>query len=1073
MGVGLVLGLFVLAGGIALWSVMGRAVSAPAFLRDRVALHITEALPGLRLRFGDLRATLETSGATRVTLHDVDVTTALGAPVAQLSDLELDLAPLPLLQGDVHLTGARLSGAVLTVSRTRDGRIALAFGEMAAAGGAVPDLPALVAGLGQVFDEPALRRLDRVEADAITLRYEDARAGRGWTVDGGRLVMARSRDEVTLSADLALLGGGTDVATIALNADITLGEGGLGFGMNFDNMRSGDIATQSAALAWLDALRAPISGALRSQMYEDGSLGPLNATLQIGKGVLQPNAQTRPVPFDGARAYFTYHPDSQAITFDEVAVDSAWGRATAEGQAVLQGFEAGWPARMVGQFRLSDIETNPGGFFEAPVDVAAAEMDFRLNLDPFRLTLGRMRLDDPDAPLRLSGELDAQDNGWALSLDGRMAHATPAAIAGHWPPSVTPKTRRWFTENVLGGQASDLRFAVRLMPGEEPVTHLSLRFDDATVRYARIMPLAEKASGQFTLLRNRMVVSVEAGHVTPPQGGSIDMAGTHFVIPDVRQRPATGAVDLRAQGPVTAVLSLLNGEKLTLMDKAGLPVDLGQGRARMHGQLILPLKKGNTPEDIAFAFDGTVSDAQTDRVIKGRRLAADVLRVEADNTQLRLSGQGTIDGVAFDGGWTQPLGRGPGTPSRVAADVDLSPRFAETFGIGLPSGTLSGRGTGRVEISGIARGRAPEFSLSSSLQGLGIAIPALGWAKGQGQSGTLELSGALGAVPRIDRLSLDAAGLSARGAIELRSDRLLNKITLSRLRVGTWLDAQGVLRGRGRGVAPGITLTGGRVDLRGLPGGGAGAGGSGAPVSLSLDRLQLSDAFWLSGFQGEFTNQGGMQGRFSGALNGRAALTGEMVPHSSGRSAIRLRSERADRVVETLGILKSAQGGSLDATLIPTGAPGTYDGQAQITQIRMRDAPAVASLLDAMSIVGLLDQLGGPGIAFTEVDARFRLTPEQVIVSQSSAVGPSMGISLDGYYNLGSRTLDMQGVLSPIYLINGIGRIFSRKGEGLIGFNFTLRGPAQSPRVGVNPFSVLTPGMFREIFRRPPPQVTQ
>jgi hypothetical protein len=69
--------------------------------------------------------------------------------------------------------------------------------------------------------------------------------------------------------------------------------------------------------------------------------------------------------------------------------------------------------------------------------------------------------------------------------------------------------------------------------------------------------------------------------------------------------------------------------------------------------------------------------------------------------------------------------------------------------------------------------------------------------------------------------------------------------------------------------------------------------------------------------------------------------------------------------------------------------------------------------------------------------------------------------------------MDMQGVLSPIYLINGIGQIFSRRGEGLIGFNFNLRGGIDAPRVAVNPLSVFTPGMFRDIFRRPPPQLSQ
>jgi hypothetical protein len=79
---------------------------------------------------------------------------------------------------------------------------------------------------------------------------------------------------------------------------------------------------------------------------------------------------------------------------------------------------------------------------------------------------------------------------------------------------------------------------------------------------------------------------------------------------------------------------------------------------------------------------------------------------------------------------------------------------------------------------------------------------------------------------------------------------------------------------------------------------------------------------------------------------------------------------------------------------------------------------------------------------------------------------------LDGTYTLATKAMDFQGVLSPFYLLNGVGAILTRKGEGLIGFNYTLGGTSDAVRVGVNPLSALTPGMFREIFRRPPPDLS-
>ena len=92
-------------------------------------------------------------------------------------------------------------------------------------------------------------------------------------------------------------------------------------------------------------------------------------------------------------------------------------------------------------------------------------------------------------------------------------------------------------------------------------------------------------------------------------------------------------------------------------------------------------------------------------------------------------------------------------------------------------------------------------------------------------------------------------------------------------------------------------------------------------------------------------------------------------------------------------------------------------------------------------------------------------------ISQGSAVGASLGISFAGLYQAGSGRIDLQGVISPIYLVNGLGQIFSRRGEGLFGFNYRLTGTADAPQVMVNPLSVLTPGMFREIFRQAPPNL--
>ncbi|PKP72774.1 MAG: hypothetical protein CVT84_17020 [Alphaproteobacteria bacterium HGW-Alphaproteobacteria-6] len=166
----------------------------------------------------------------------------------------------------------------------------------------------------------------------------------------------------------------------------------------------------------------------------------------------------------------------------------------------------------------------------------------------------------------------------------------------------------------------------------------------------------------------------------------------------------------------------------------------------------------------------------------------------------------------------------------------------------------------------------------------------------------------------------------------------------------------------------------------------------------------------------------------------------------------------------------SLEGADFDAALAEA---GEYDGKVTIRDIRVTKAPVLAELLDAISVVGLLAQLNGPGIHFATVSGDFRLTPAALQISNGAAVGPSLGVSAAGVYDLARGTVSLQGTISPIYMINSIGRIFARKGEGLFGFNYRLSGAAARPSVSVNPLSILTPGMFRELFRTAPPRIAE
>lgn len=1047
--------------------VVDQQLRPPDWLRARVEARIEKGLAGLQISFGDIQLVIREGLRPRLHLQDVVLTQPDGRTVARLADAEASLALRPLLRGEVQPKRILLSGVFATLRRDSDGAVSLTLDETAAPVGQAAGLPQLMERADHMLRHPQLSALAALEVDAVTLRYEDVRTGGAWTLDGGQVRLDRDREELRIGAGFALLTGRDYASSVEMNYASRIGDTRAEFGISVQDIAAPDIAAQSVALGWLEVLRAPISGALRGSVDGQGALGPLSASLHIGSGVLQPTEATRPVPFSGARSYFTYDPAAQTLTFDEMSVNSAWASGSGEGRAYLGGIEAGSLTDLVGQFTINAIELNPGGLYPEPLRLDGATADFRMELDPFRLTLGQMQITDQGSDFQLSGELSAATSGWRLALDGRVDRITPAHLLELWPEAAAPKPRAWAESNLLAGTLSDIDLALRLDAGKAPDIYADFAFDGADIRFNRHMPPITGASGQVSLDRGRLVATAATGQVTPDQGGVLDVSGSSFIIPDIAVMPDTPSLSrLRVAGPVTAVMSLLAGPPARILRDTDLPVDLAQGQAQLEGTLALPLKKDMTYDEMRFHVGGELSDVRSNVLVPGQTIAASALRLKADQGQVQIDGTAQIGNLPVVLRWRQPIGPGAPKSSRVEGQVELSQTLIDTFEIGLPEGSVSGQGTGSFTLD-LARGMPPALHLTSQLQGVGLAIPTLGWRKPEDDAGMLDLAGTLGEVARIERLSVDAAGLTATGSVIGRKEGGLDRALLSSVRLGGWLEAGVELVGRGA-AAPDVRIMTGTLDLRRAPL--DGGGGGGGALRARLDRLQISDNLMLTDFVGDFTTHDGLRGSFSGLLNGQTPVRGRVEPQA-GSTAIFVQSDDGGGVFRSAGILTRGQGGAFEMALLPAGEPGHFDGTLKVTNTRVKDAPAIAALLNAISVVGLLDEMSGQGIQFTEVEARFRLEPERLILRESSATGPSIGLSMDGIYDLERGVLNMRGVISPVYMINAIGSLLTRKGEGVIGFSYTLKGPSDKPSVQVNPLSGLAPGIFREIFRGAPPSI--
>lgn len=1070
------LGLFVVLTAVALslayLLLPGRQLEAPAWMRQRIEARIERNLNGMQIEFGAVHLVINQSWRPRLGLRDVVLTRDTGEPVVQLADAQASLAMRPLLRGQVQPKQISLSGLFATLRRDAD-TIALSFDQSSSPLRQAENLPALIEQWDATLATPVLAALTEVETQALTLRYEDARSGRVWTLDGGHLRLDRRGGDLDVSGGFSVLSGRDYASSVELSYKSKIGDQAAEFGVVVREVASEDIAAQAPALGWLGVLRAPISGSMRGGVSSEGSLLPLAASLQIGAGVLQPDDEALPVPFSAARSYFSFDPTTQTLQFDELFVDSGWGSGTAVGQAVLNGISGGRLDNLVGQFTFSNLSLNPLGLYNSAIGFEDVRSDFKLDLNPFRLQIGEMLIDSGPSRLRLSGDVSADHDGWIYALDSEVGRITLERVTQLWPELAAVKPRAWVMKNIHAGVITSAQFSLRGREGEKPVMALNAAFEEAEVTFQKHMPPATGGAGQLSLMDKRFVVMATAGRVQPEQGGPVAVARTSFIIPDVSIKKASpGIARIKARGDVTAALSLLNRPPLSLMDKASLPVALADGQVEIEGTLSLPMRKKVPVEEILYHYKGLIRGVESAVLVPNHVLAAPRLQISGDQSQVTVRGNGTISGLPASAVWTQTLGAKGAEPGRVNGEVELSQAANTALGIGLPDGTLSGLGSGRYVLD-LPKGQPPQLTLTSDLAGLGLRIPAIGWSKPAAATGALSLTAALATPARVEDVQISAAGLQASGQVLAAEGGGLDRAVFDTVKVANWMEGPVELIGRGAKV-PEVRVGGGVIDLRNSPfsAGGSSSGGgstdSTGPIRLRLSRLQVTDGIALHGFQGDFSTLGGLNGSFTGNLNGQSPIGGTVVSGQTG-VAVRVSSKDAGASLRAAGLLRHASGGSLDMTLLPSGTAGEFNGRLRMKNIRVTEAPSMAALLNAISLVGLLDELAGKGILFTEVESAFRLGPSYVQVNSASAVGPSLGLSLDGYFNIANSGLNMRGVLSPIYMLNVVGRPLARKGEGLIGFAFSLGGTTDNPQVSVNPLSALMPGVLRDLMRRKQP----
>jgi hypothetical protein len=1084
---GVILLLAVLVGGVA-WRLSRGPLELDWLSRRLEQAAVTDG-HGTRLVIG--RAALVWEGWNRgidqpldLRLTDLRAETAAGLMIAAIPSAAVSLSPGWLLLGRIAPRSIAIEGANLRVQRGMDGGVSLDLGnlpaEMAQMGGASPDAAASGApgepslspreapaappspgptanlGGGSSAGQPtdAARTSSDNPFDAVLTELARPPQNDRSLSDPHDIRFAQLRRVLIRDAHLTIVDRQLDATWQAPSAEIDLHR----------DTRGGVAGTAEIALALgesqarLSVVASLTAGGTATQL--EASLSPVTpATLARGLPALS-SLRNLDAPMTlQASAAFGPH---QALR--------AWALHAVLGQG------------------HAHIGTS---------DVPLLQGQVQLTGDGLALGNGNVRLVLPgsghDPVLQAHAELARAADRVKLKLTAMVDKVAMADLSSLWPAGLDHGARDWVVANLPAGVAHDVHAEGELEGGADfsnlALTSLSGggQADDVTLFWLRPVPALEHVQATLSLDGpDSLTISASSG-----QTGALQLRGGTLRISGLAGDDQAAVIQGNLAGPIADTIALLRHPRLRLLDRH--PIDLrnpgGVGTVRLG--VTLPLKNNVTIDQVAITATANLTDAHVEGLVAGRDLDRGELALQVDNDGLALHGTAELAHIPVALQANMDFRTGPASQVVQSAHVSGHATDSQLAAAGLnPLGLISGP----LDITAgwqQRRNGAAELRAHADLVAATLTATPTGWSKQPGRPASLDVHLLLDGdhLVSIDQLHAAGEGLAIDAHAQTINGRP-SLLVIDRADVGaSSLTGTVALAARPGGPIR-VSLAGSQLDLSARlthdsdPGSSsqapatasdhAEANGPPWMVDARFDRVLMAKGLKLTGLTASAESDGRRLTSGHLAATGGAPFGLELVQGAGGRLLTGQTSD-AGSLLRMLDLVNDMQGGRMnlsarsDDRLLESPLTGT----AQIDEFRMRDAPALARLLQAMSLYGLVEVMRGPGLGFTRLVAPFRLQGDSLDLIDARAWSPSLGLTAKGHFDLARSTVQAEGTIVPAYFFNSllgglplIGKLFSpEQGGGVFAATYRVTGALDAPTVTVNPLAALTPGFLRGLFK--------
>jgi hypothetical protein len=570
--------------------------------------------------------------------------------------------------------------------------------------------------------------------------------------------------------------------------------------------------------------------------------------------------------------------------------------------------------------------------------------------------------------------------------------------------------------------------------------------------------------------------------------GDMKVVSSHVVLENIiHAKRGIANIEVKLAGPLKTVFKYIEDEPINMTREAlGFDANGVKGEAALTVNVSFPTIKNLLAEQVKVKVNGTMQNVLLPGVVEGLSLAGGPFSLNVADAAATLNGKGTLEGRAIDFKWQKYLNpEGKPFATQITAKLDGDEDLRKRFGVDLPDWVS---GTMPVDILYTAQAdKRATVDVKADLTPGTVMVGPFDYTKPPGAPGTMSGTVILqtGVVQGVTNLNVKTPELDLKngklnftqvnGKNRLAGGSLpATKLNDTDMAMNFTIDATGKIDLVGKGAFLDATPFLGEKKTEEKPKPPAPA----LTAAITVDKMRTRPGREVQKVRLNIERlPGGILNRLEmDAVAGKGPMSFRLKPDMQGRMTLKGAADDAGAVLKAFDIYKNAVGGKL---VIEGQSPDINNkrlivGKARLSDFQVANAPVLARLVNAISLTGIPDLLGGGGLAFSRLEGDFewnlRSFGDLYVIKNGRTSGASLGLTFEGSVDKQKKYTNINGTIVPVSGINGlVGNIpllgtLLTGGGALFAFTYTVQGPSDNLAVSVNPLSGLAPGILRMIF---------